>query len=227
MIVVIEDDNSIQELLSYALQANNYKVKLFSDSKNVMDFLENNTVDIVLLDIMLPGKSGLEILQEIRSSEKFDSIYIIMLTAKSEEYSKVAALDAGADDYLTKPFSVLELISRVKSTLRRLKKNNDVKVEIHYKNLVINKVERQVKIDNVNIDLTLKEYELLLLLLENQGRALTREVIFEKIWDYDFSGNSRTLDVHIRSLRSKIKNISDDIETIRGVGFKVRKVNYD
>lgn len=227
MIVIVEDDNSIQELLGYALKANNYEIKQFNTGDYLIDFLTKNNVEILLLDIMLPGKSGLEILAEIRQNSKLDDLYIIMLTAKSEEYSKVVALDSGADDYITKPFSVLELISRIKAVLRRRKKNKVKENIIKYRDVEINEEERTIKVNNSVVELTYKEYELFIILLENIGRAVSRELIFEKVWGYDFSGSSRTLDVHIRSLRSKIPTIANEIETIRGIGFKLRKDKND
>ncbi len=227
MIVIVEDDNSIQELLGYALKANNYEIKQFNTGDCLIDFLTKNNVEILLLDIMLPGKSGLEILAEIRKNSKLDDLYIIMLTAKSEEYSKVVALDSGADDYITKPFSVLELISRIKAVLRRRKKNKVKENIIKYRDVEINEEERTIKVNNSVVELTYKEYELFIILLENIGRAVSRELIFEKVWGYDFSGSSRTLDVHIRSLRSKIPTIANEIETIRGIGFKLRKDKND
>lgn len=225
MIVIVEDDISIQELLSYALKANNYEVEIFKDGTNLINFLENNSVDILILDVMLPNKNGLEILKEIRENKKLDDIYVIMLTARNEEYNKVVAFDSGADDYMTKPFSVLELISKIKATLRRINRNKNIAVEtkIVHNNLCIDVTERIVTENEIVVDLTLKEYELLLLLLKNKGKVLTRDLIFEQIWGYDFQGNSRTLDVHVSSLRLKLKTIAKNIETVRGIGLKFRK----
>lgn len=220
MIVIVEDDNSIQELISYTFTNQGYQVKSFYNGENLINFLKEYSVTIVILDIMLPGKSGIELLSEIRSDSLLDDVYIIMLTAKGDEYSKILALDKGADDYITKPFSVLELLSRVKAAFRRIKKNskNDY---LYYKNLKINTVGHSVYLNNNLVELTVKEYKLLVILMENRGRVILRDTLLDNIWGYNLE-SSRTLDVHISSLRSKLKSISADIETVRGLGYRIR-----
>lgn len=224
MIVIVEDDNSIQELISYTFTNQGYQVKSFYNGENLINFLKEYSVTIVILDIMLPGKSGIELLSEIRSDSLLDDVYIIMLTAKGDEYSKILALDKGADDYITKPFSVLELLSRVKAAFRRIKKNskNDY---LYYKDLKIDTVGHSVYLNNNLVELTVKEYKLLVILMENRGRVILRDTLLDNIWGYNLE-SSRTLDVHISSLRSKLKSISADIETVRGLGYRIRW-NYD
>lgn len=219
MIYVVEDDKSIRNLILYALKEKGYEAKGFEDGLDVVDSIKKDEVDLVILDIMLPEKDGMEILKEIR---EFSNVAIIMLTARTDEYDKVMGLESGADDYITKPFSILELLSRVKAVLRRSKR--DDLDHISYDNVRINKKKRSVKVDEEKIDLTYKEFEMLLLLMSNIGNVITREDFLLKIWGYDYEGETRTVDVHIASLRSKLKEGGDHIKTVRNLGYKFGEV---
>lgn len=219
MIYVVEDDKAIRNLVLYALQEKNYQVRGFEDGLNVVESLKNENVDLLILDIMLPEKDGIEILKEVR---KFSDIPIIMLTAKNDEYDKVLGLESGADDYITKPFSILELISRIKAVLRRSEKKDSE--HLSYKNIRVNIKKRTAKIDGEKIDLTYKEFEMLLLFLSNIGNVITREDFLLKIWGYDYEGETRTVDVHIASLRNKLKSAGIHIKTVRNLGYKLGEI---
>ena len=216
MIYVVEDDKAIRNLVLYALKEKNYQVRGFEDGLNVVESLKNENVDLLILDIMLPEKDGIEILKEVR---EFSDIPIIMLTAKNDEYDKVLGLESGADDYITKPFSILELISRIKAVLRRSEKKDSE--HLSYKNIRVNIKKRTAKIDGEKIDLTYKEFEMLLLFLSNIGNVITREDFLLKIWGYDYEGETRTVDVHIASLRNKLKSAGLHIKTVRNLGYKL------
>lgn len=219
MIYVVEDDKAIRNLVLYALKEKNYQVRGFEDGLNVVESLKNENVDLLILDIMLPEKDGIEILKEVR---EFSDIPIIMLTAKNDEYDKVLGLESGADDYITKPFSILELISRIKAVLRRSEKKDSE--HLSYKNIRINIKKRTAKIDGEKIDLTYKEFEMLLLFLSNIGNVITREDFLLKIWGYDYEGETRTVDVHIASLRNKLKSAGVHIKTVRNLGYKLGEI---
>lgn len=219
MIYVVEDDKAIRNLVLYALKEKNYQVRGFEDGLNVVESLKNENVDLLILDIMLPEKDGIEILKEVR---EFSDIPIIMLTAKNDEYDKVLGLESGADDYITKPFSILELISRIKAVLRRSEKKDSE--HLSYKNIRINIKKRTAKIDGEKIDLTYKEFEMLLLFLSNIGNVITREDFLLKIWGYDYEGETRTVDVHIASLRNKLKSAGLHIKTVRNLGYKLGEI---
>ena len=219
MIYVVEDDKAIRNLVLYALKEKNYQVRGFEDGLNVVESLKNENVDLLILDIMLPEKDGIEILKEVR---KFSDIPIIMLTAKNDEYDKVLGLESGADDYITKPFSILELISRIKAVLRRSEKKDSE--HLSYKNIRVNIKKRTAKIDGEKIDLTYKEFEMLLLFLSNIGNVITREDFLLKIWGYDYEGETRTVDVHIASLRNKLKSAGLHIKTVRNLGYKLGEI---
>ncbi len=219
MIYVVEDDKAIRNLVLYALKEKNYQVRGFEDGLNVVESLKNENVDLLILDIMLPEKDGIEILKEVR---EFLDIPIIMLTAKNDEYDKVLGLESGADDYITKPFSILELISRIKAVLRRSEKKDSE--HLSYKNIRVNIKKRTAKIDGEKIDLTYKEFEMLLLFLSNIGNVITREDFLLKIWGYDYEGETRTVDVHIASLRNKLKSAGLHIKTVRNLGYKLGEI---
>lgn len=219
MIYVVEDDKAIRNLVLYALKEKNYQVRGFEDGLNVVESLKNENVDLLILDIMLPEKDGIEILKEVR---EFSDIPIIMLTAKNDEYDKVLGLESGADDYITKPFSILELISRIKAVLRRSEKKDSE--HLYYKNIRVNIKKRTAKIDGEKIDLTYKEFEMLLLFLSNIGNVITREDFLLKIWGYDYEGETRTVDVHIASLRNKLKSAGIHIKTVRNLGYKLGEI---
>ncbi len=219
MIAIIEDDNNIRELVCYTLKNTGFEAVGFDCAKPFFESLEDSIPDLLILDIMLPGEDGISILKRLKLSEKTKNIPVIMLTAKSTEYDKVTGLDSGADDYLVKPFGMMELVSRIKALLRRCGKNT---TDIHiYQNVALDKTAHIVTVQGKQVDLTLKEYSLLLVLLENKERVLTRDMLLQKIWGYDFDGETRTVDVHIRTLRTKLGSEGDIIETIRGVGYKI------
>ena len=203
-ILVVDDEEHILELIRYNLDASGYEVIEASDGDDAVKKAINEVPDLILLDLMLPGKDGYDVCRELRSNGKTKAVPIIMLTAKSEEIDKILGLELGADDYITKPFSVRELMARVKAVLRR------------YTN-------HSVICGGEKIELTLKEYELLEVLVKNRGKILTREMLLDKVWGYEYIGESRTVDVHIRYLRKKVEKDDKNpkfIETIRGVGYR-------
>lgn len=220
LIYIVEDDTAIKELECYALINSEFSVQGFERGKELFDALTIKIPALILLDIMLPDEDGIHILKKIRSTMAYRDIPIIMVTAKTTEIDAVKGLDMGADDYITKPFGVMELISRVKAVLRRTQKAEHQQILI-YKNIVIDEAQHKVFVDDEEIELTYKEYEVLKLLIINKGIVLTRDKIMESIWGYDFEQGNRTVDVHIQSLRKKIKSAGVHIKTIRNVGYKV------
>lgn len=220
MIYFIEDDKSINEAILYTLKSSGFEVEGFELPSLFWDALEEQTPDLIMLDIMLPEEDGLRILRKLRANSKTKSIPIIMLTAKDTEYDKIIGLDNGADDYMTKPFSMLELISRIKALLRRTAVIDDDK-EITIGGLVVNPKKHTVFSNNEPVTLTSKEYQLLLLLMQNVGVVFSREKLLNKIWGYEFDGENRTVDVHIRSLRAKLGECGVLVETVRGFGYKI------
>lgn len=220
LIYIVEDDTAIKELESYALINSEFSVQGFERGKELFDALTMKIPALILLDIMLPDEDGIHILKKIRSTMAYRDIPIIMVTAKTTEIDAVKGLDMGADDYITKPFGVMELVSRVKAVLRRTQKAEHQQILI-YKNIVIDEAQHKVFVDDEEIELTYKEYEVLKLLIINKGIVLTRDKIMESIWGYDFEQGNRTVDVHIQSLRKKIKSAGVHIKTIRNVGYKV------
>lgn len=220
LIYIVEDDTAIKELESYALINSEFSVEGFERGKELFDALTIKIPVLILLDIMLPDEDGIHILKKIRSTMAYRDIPVIMVTAKTTEIDAVKGLDMGADDYITKPFGVMELISRVKAVLRRTQKAEHQQILI-YKNIVIDEAQHKVFVDDEEIELTYKEYEVLKLLIINKGIVLTRDKIMESIWGYDFEQGNRTVDVHIQSLRKKIKGAGVHIKTIRNVGYKV------
>ena len=213
LIYCIEDDESIRELVVYALKNSGFEAVGFENGD-----IDYSPADLVLLDIMLPGDDGITILKSIRSNPKTKDIPIIMLTAKTTELDKVKALDLGADDYIDKPFSIMELVSRVKAVLRRTKKDSNIK---SYKNISLDSDKHKVTVSDKDIKLTNKEFKLLEYLISNPGIVLSRENILENIWGFDFEGETRTIDVHIRSLRLKLKSEGQHIKTVINVGYKL------
>lgn len=220
LIYIVEDDTAIKELESYALINSEFSVQGFERGKELFDTLAIKIPALILLDIMLPDEDGIHILKKIRSTMAYRDIPVIMVTAKTTEIDAVKGLDMGADDYITKPFGVMELISRVKAVLRRTQKAEHQQILI-YKNIVIDEAQHKVFVDDEEIELTYKEYEVLKLLIINKGIVLTRDKIMESIWGYDFEQGNRTVDVHIQSLRKKVKSAGVHIKTIRNVGYKV------
>ena len=218
-IYCVEDDESIRDLITYAVKSAGFEAEGFESAASFEERLNASVPSMVLLDIMLPDKDGIDILRDIRNNERTKNLPVIMITAKGTESDKVKGFDNGADDYVTKPFGVMELISRIKAVLRRsATSNTDV---IDYKGITLDIQSRSVKADGNDITVTFKEFELLKYLMTHKGTVVPREVLLEKIWGYHFEGESRTLDVHIGSLRHKLGAKGKCIETIRNVGYKI------
>ncbi|MEG2080986.1 MAG: response regulator transcription factor [Oscillospiraceae bacterium] len=220
MIYYVEDDSSIRELVIYTLKSTGFEAVGISSGDELLEVLKKEMPELLLLDIMLPNENGIEILKKLKNDNKYKKIPIIMVTAKGSEYDKVIGLDFGADDYITKPFGMMELVSRCKAVIRRTQ-DEISKNDFSYNNVAINIDAHSVTVGGKKIELTLKEFEILALLLKNKGKVLTRDMLLKNIWDYDFDGETRTVDVHIRTLRSKLLNSGDIIETIRGVGYRI------
>ena len=222
MIFCVEDESNIRELVVYTLETTGFQARGFEEGKSFLEALALETPDLILMDIMLPGEDGISLLKRLKNSSKTRDIPVIMVTAKGAEYDKVKGLDLGADDYVTKPFGMMELVSRIKAVLRRSgvakKKAEDIIVS---GNLEINTKKHEVKADGEVIGLTLKEYELLKRLMENPNIVMTRDSLLEEIWGYDFDGETRTVDVHIRTLRQKLGKCGERVETVRGVGYRI------
>jgi two-component system alkaline phosphatase synthesis response regulator PhoP len=218
-ILIVEDDESIRKLLALTLNNFKYEAVGFENGLDARDYLEkNDDIDLAVLDLMVPGMNGFELIQYIRSQQKLDDLPVLILSAKDKELDKVMGLDYGADDYMTKPFSVLELAARIRSLLRRSRKEARV---LKVDQLVMDLDGRKVTIEGEPIELTFKEYELLKYLVQNPNRAIEREELITKIWGYDFIGESRTLDVHINSLRKKMGPVySKYIQSVRQVGYR-------
>ncbi|MBQ2015315.1 MAG: response regulator transcription factor [Peptococcaceae bacterium] len=220
MIYCVEDEASIRELVVYTLHATGYEARGFADGKAFWAALEQELPELILLDIMLPGEDGLQILKRIRTNSRTADLPVIMVTAKGTEFDKVIGLDSGADDYIAKPFGMMELVSRVKALLRRTQKTSAA-ATLACGNLVLNHDMHRVLVDGQEVALTYKEFELLEYLLENRGIVLTRDKILDRVWGIAAEVETRTLDVHIRSLRHKLGASGDLIETVRGVGYRI------
>lgn len=221
MVYCVEDDESIRQLVLYALKNNGFETKGFENGDDLYTELQHTIPDLILLDIMLPGDDGYKILDNIRKNHNTKDIPVIILTAKTNEYDKVKGLDMGADDYISKPFGVMELISRVNAVLRRSLKTDNKDSILSIGNLTIDESKRTVTVDNKEINLTFKEFELLLYLLRNKNMVLSRDKIMNEVWETDFEGESRTVDVHVRTLRLKLGDAGKIIQTIRNVGYKI------
>ena len=219
LIYVVEDDINISEIETFALRNVGYDVESFGTARAFYQALKERHPDLILLDIMLPDEDGLSIIGNIRRNAVTKAIPVIMVTAKSSELDKVKGLDAGADDYMTKPFGVMELISRVKALLRRLHIGDGESKILSLGCVSLDKDKHSVYVEDAPVELTFKEYELLQLLLSNAGIVTTRERILEKVWGTDFEGESRTLDMHIKTLRQKLGNAGTMIKTVRNVGY--------
>lgn len=218
-IYIVEDDQNIREIEKYALENTGYEVEEFERASDFFEKLEKQLPQLILLDIMLPDDDGLHIVKEIRSNKKWADIPIILLTAKTTEMDKVKGLDIGADDYMTKPFGVMELISRVKALLRRTSDNRMEEKILEFQNITVNLEKHIVKVDNEICELTFKEFELLKVFIQNAGIVVKRETLLTKVWGTDFEGESRTLDMHIKTLRQKLGSAGEKIKTIRSVGY--------
>lgn len=227
-IYCVEDDENVRELVIYALQSSGFEAHGFINAEEFFPTLKNSVPDLVLLDIMLPGISGIDILNEIRQNPQTKNLPVIMLTARGSEYDKITGLNSGADDYITKPFGVMELIARIKAVLRRSNRINNEEPDNNTHDLsagngllVLNHDAYKVYVNNQEVTLTLKEFELLYYLLRNKNIVISRDKIMDKVWDYNYAAETRTVDVHIKTLRHKLGPASKLIETIRGVGYKI------
>ena len=222
MIYIVEDDESIRELVKYALESEGFEVRAFDRAETVPEAFASCPPELILLDIMLPEMDGIELLSLIRSKYKNLNVRIIMLTAKSSEINKVTGLNGGADDYITKPFSVLELVARVKANLRKYAVASGGGI-LSYGDLKINAARREVFIADEKINLTIKEFALLKVFVENVNNIIERDDLLKRVWGYDYCGQTRTLDIHVKTLRGKIGRYGDNIITVRGVGYGFRE----
>ncbi len=217
-IFLVEDEENIREIVGYALTSSGFHFEAFENAKLLWERLEEEKPDLFILDIMLEAESGVDILKKLRSVQVTENTPVIMLTARGDEYDKLSCFELGIDDYITKPFSVLELVARVKAIFKRY---NKMKKVITYDELQINMDERVVLVQNKEVNLTYKEFEILKYLLDNLSNVVTREALLRSVWGYDFEGESRTIDMHIKTLRKKLGVYGDRIKTVRGVGFKI------
>lgn len=220
MIYIVEDDAGIRDMMTYTLNSTGFEAVGFADSTAFWHGLQKRMPELVILDIMLPGENGLEILRKLQSGAATRAIPVIMATAKGTEYDKVTGLDSGADDYLAKPFGMMEMVSRVRAVLRRASANRPAR-EYSLGKLTISDSEHTVSADGERVILTLKEYEMLRLFMERPGRVLTRDNLLESVWGVDNYGETRTVDVHIRTLRQKLGVCGAYIQTVRGVGYRM------
>lgn len=227
MIYLLEDDESICNFVLYALNNSGIEACGFDSPSTFYDALKTKIPDLLLLDIMLPEEDGISILKKIRNNSRTSKLPVIMLTAKGSEYDKVIGLDSGADDYVAKPFGMMELISRVKALLRRTYDDSSKNDELKHGNLLLSTSEHSVTVGGQNVNLTFKEFEMLSLLMQNEGKVFSRDMLLQKIWGYDFDGENRTVDVHIRTLRSKLGSAGDYVRTVRGVGYKIGDADDD
>ncbi len=220
MIFCVEDDKGIRDLMIYTLNTAGFQVKGFDCGTALFDALKTERPELIMLDIMLPGEDGIEILKRLRHDRVLSEIPVIMATAKGTEYDKVIGLDLGADDYLAKPFGMMEMVSRVKAVLRRTEPKSTSQV-LERGGLLMDGIGHKVSVNGEQVQLTLKEYELLKKFMENPGMVFTRDQLLQSIWGTDFIGETRTVDVHIGTLRTKLGPCGDYIETVRGVGYRM------
>lgn len=223
MIYCVEDDENIRDLIVYTLENTGFTARGFADGGSFREALREEKPELVLMDVMLPGEDGVSLLKRIRENSETAAIPVIMVTAKGAEFDKVKALDLGADDYVTKPFGMMELVSRIKAVLRRTGAASDSEEEgiLALGEIAMDTRKHQVTVAGEKTALTLKEYELLKKLMINADAVLTRDQLLEDVWGYDFDGETRTVDVHIRTLRQKLGKAGDRIETVRGVGYRI------
>lgn len=219
LIYLVEDDKSIRELVAYTLESAGFQAEGFEKPSVFWHACEKRLPDLVLLDLMLPEEDGIHILKKLRREPKTKKLPIILLTAKSSEFDKVVGLDSGADDYVAKPFGMMELLARVRALLRRVEQSEEEMLVVG--KLCLNRQKYMVTAAKEAVILTRKEFELLCLLMENRGKVLSRDQLLNSIWGYEFDGENRTVDVHIRTLRQKLGECGEYIETVRGVGYKV------
>ncbi len=229
LIFAVEDELHIQQLIKFNLESNGYRVLTFDSGEGLLNEISTSTPDLFILDLMLPGVDGLEVCRQLRSNPATKAIPIIMLTAKSDEFDKVLGLELGADDYITKPFSIRELIARVKAIFRRIASAVPETAEsISHGDILIDLARHEVYKNGQLLEMPLKEFEMLKMFLLNKGKVLSREILLDKIWGFDYYGETRTVDVHIRYLRQKIEKDDNNpvyIETIRGIGYRFNDRN--
>ena len=225
MVWCVEDDASIRDIEVYALQSTGFEAKGFEDGDSFWNALQSDKPELVILDVMLPGTDGVELLKRMKASNECRDIPVIMATAKGTEYDKIQSLDLGADDYLVKPFGIMEMVSRVKAVLRRCKRTREPEL-LKVEGLVLNPDEHTVAMDGARVALTHKEYELLYLFLSRPGFAFSREQLLLDVWKTDYAGETRTVDMHIRTLRQKLGRYGSLIETVRNVGYRL-EVKHD
>ncbi len=222
-ILIVEDQLSIVEFIRFNLEAENYEVDYALDGEEAIEKIKGDNFDLILMDLMLPKVDGITLTKLLRKNPETATIPIIMLTAKTTELDKVVGLEIGADDYITKPFSIRELIARVKALLRRTSfADQEESATLQLGGLIINAEEFTATLNGEVLELTLKEFLLLKMLVEHHGKVLTRDFLLEKVWGYDYAGESRTVDVHIRHLRSKLGKDAELIKTVRGIGYKAQ-----
>ena len=222
MIFCVEDDRAIRDLMIYTLNATGFQAAGFEDSASFWEAMKGQEPELILLDIMLPGEDGLSILKKLRSRGEYKDIPVIMATAKGTEYDKVTGLDMGADDYLAKPFGMMEMVSRIRAVLRRTERQAGSGI-LRIGALELNENEHTVFSDGERVSLTLKEYALLALFMRSPGRVYTREQLLDQVWSSDFAGETRTVDVHMGTLRTKLGKCGEYLETVRGVGYRMEK----
>lgn len=220
MIFCVEDDNSIRDLMIYTLNSAGFEAKGFAEGESFFQELQEQKPDLIMLDVMLPGDDGITILKRLKAQSNTAHVPVIMATAKGTEFDKVIGLDMGADDYLTKPFGMMEMIARIKAVLRRSMPKEELNVLLAGK-LELNLNEHTVTVSGKRVQLTLKEFEMLRLFMEHIGRVYTRDQLLSKIWGADYIGETRTVDVHIGTLRTKLEDCGDYIQTVRGVGYRM------
>ena len=225
MIWCVEDDSSIRDIEVYALTSTGFEARGFEDGDSFWEALQSQKPELIVLDVMLPGKDGVTLLKMMKQAEEFRDIPVIMATAKGSEYDKIQSLDLGADDYLVKPFGIMEMVSRVKAVLRRCRPAKESK-SLKLEGLELNPEEHTVTIDGERVILTYKEYELLHLFLSQPGIAFTREQLLASVWNTEYAGETRTVDMHIRTLRQKLGSYGTLIETVRNVGYRL-EVKHD
>ena len=224
-ILVIDDEEHILELLKFNLELSGFDVCVSTEANQTIELIGREKPDLLLLDWMLPKISGIDILKKMRQDEDIYDLPVIMLTAKNMEDDKIQGLNVGADDYITKPFSIKELMARINTVLRRYRISDKSQPVIEAGNIVLNTDQYKLTVDGLKVDLTRKEFELLKLLMENRGKVLKRDYLLEKVWGYEFYGETRTVDVHIRHLRKKLgldETSENGIDTIRGLGYKMK-----
>lgn len=220
MIFCVEDDNSIRDLMIYTLNSAGFQAKGFAEGESFFEALREQKPELIMLDVMLPGDDGITILKKLKAQSDTSHIPIIMATAKGTEFDKVIGLDLGADDYLTKPFGMMEMIARIKAVLRRSMPKEELDILLAGQ-LELNLNEHTVTVGGKRVQLTLKEFEMLRLFMEHIGRVYTRDQLLSKIWGADYIGETRTVDVHIGTLRTKLEACGDYIQTVRGVGYRM------